>query len=130
MKSGGFLLRFVDVVLILLFGFIVISDLDEDTQIVLPESQETEQTGPDLEQVVYISITSEGDYLAEAENLQFASNDDLESYIQAKKNEFGENLKIRIRANHDTQVTYAIVAAQMCDRLQIQKAIDVRLLSR
>ncbi|MEX2640093.1 MAG: biopolymer transporter ExbD [Balneolales bacterium] len=130
MKSGGFLLRFVDVVLILLFGFIVISDLDEDTQIILPESHETEPMAPDLEQVIYISITAGGDYLNEAQNLQFETISNLESYIQAQKNSLGDNLKIRIRANYDTPVSHAIAVARICDRLEVKKAIDVKLLSR
>lgn len=130
MKSGGFLLRFVDVVLILLFGFIVISDLDEETRIILPESHETERAAPDMEVVVFISITSEGEYLNEAENLQFENLESLESYIQSKQNQLGNNLKVRIRANHDAQVRYAIAAAKICDRLNVKKAIDVKLLSR
>ncbi|MEX0780869.1 MAG: biopolymer transporter ExbD [Balneolales bacterium] len=130
MKSGGFLLRFVDVVLILLFGFIVISDLDEDTQIILPESEETESAQPDLEQVQFISITGTGEYLHEAENLQFENLDDLESYIQSLKNQLGETLKIRIRANHDSQVKHAIAVAQICDLLEVKKAIDVKLMTR
>ncbi|MEX0773935.1 MAG: biopolymer transporter ExbD [Balneolales bacterium] len=130
MKSGSFLLRFVDVVLILLFGFIVISDLDEDTQITLPESQETERAETDLEEIIYISITGAGEYLHESENLQFENLDNLEDYIQSKKNELGDDLKVRIRANHDAQVRHAIAAAQICDRLEVKKAIDVKLLNR
>ena len=130
MKKGSFLLRFVDVVLILLFGFIVISDLDEDTQIHLPESYETDPSSPGPEQILYISITNEGEYLHEMENLQFDDLEGLESYIVNQSNEIGDNLKVRIRANHDSQVKHAIAVAQICDRHSINKAIDVKLLNR
>lgn len=130
MNTGGFLLRFVDVVLILLFGFIVISDLDEDTEIILPESYETEQITPGRERIIYISINAEGTYLNESENIQFDNLESLESYILSKKNEFGNNIKIRIRANYDTHVKHAIAVAQICDQLQVRKAIDVKILTR
>jgi len=130
MRKGGFLLRFVDVVLILLFGFIVISDIDEDSQIVLPESSETEQADPELFDVIYIGITSEGVYFDERENISFASADDLRNYIQRHKNRYGEDAKVRIRANYDTQASHTIEVARICDELGVKKSIDVKLISR
>lgn len=130
MRKGGFLLRFVDVVLILLFGFIVISDIDEDSQIVLPESTETEQADPELFDVIYIGITSEGVYFDERENISFASADDLRNYIQRHKNRYGEDAKVRIRANYDTQASHTIEVARICDELGVKKSIDVKLISR
>lgn len=130
MRKGGFLLRFVDVVLILLFGFIVISDIDEDSQIVLPESSETEQADPELFDVIFIGITSEGAYFDERENISFASADDLRNYIRRHKNRYGEDAKVRIRANYDTQASHTIEVARICDELGVKKSIDVKLISR
>lgn len=130
MSKGGFLLRFVDVVLILLFGFIVISDIDEDSQIVLPESTETEQSDAELFDVLYIGITSDGTFFDERENISFATSGDLRTYMQSHKQRFNENAKVRIRANYDTQASYTIEVASICDELGIKKSIDVRLISR
>ncbi len=130
MKKDRYLLRFVDVVLILLFGFIVISDIDEDSQIVLPSSTETEQFTPDAEIVLYIGITSDGEFIDERENIHLQSDRYLRSYIQNHKNRYGDLAKVRIRANYDTQAQHAIRAAQICDELEVKKAVDVRLLSR
>lgn len=130
MKQGSYLLRFVDVVLILLFGFIVISDIDEDSQIILPSSTETEQSEAELFDVIYIGITPEGTYFDERENVSLSTSDDLKNYIQRHQNRYGEMAKVRIRANYDTQASYTIEAARICDEVGVKKAIDVRLISR
>ena len=108
MKRGGFLIRFVDVVLILLFGFIIISDIDEDSQIVLPKSTETPPLPPDFEELVFIGITNEGVYLLEEETIAVTSIPELERYLIQKKERYGEYLKVRIRSNYDTPVYYAL----------------------
>jgi len=130
MKNSRFLLRFVDVVLILLFGFIVISDIDEDSQIVLPSSSETEMFTPGAEIVLYIGITSDGDFIDERENILFPTELELKNYIRQHKRRYGDLAKVRIRANYDSKAQRAIRAAQICDDLDIKKAVDVRLLSR
>ena len=129
MKRGGFLIRFVDVVLILLFGFIIISDIDEDSQIVLPKSTETPPLPPDFEELVFIGITNEGVYLLEEETIAVTSIPELERYLIQKKERYGEYLKVRIRSNYDTPVYYAIVAARICDNHAITKALDVQILT-
>lgn len=128
MRRGSYLLRFVDVVLILLFGFIVISDIDEDSQIILPSSSETERFEAGAEVVLFIGITSEGEYIDERENIILENENQLRSYISNHKNKFGELAKVRIRANYDSQAQHAITAAQICDEIQIKKAIDVKLI--
>jgi len=127
MKRSRFLLRFVDVVLILLFGFIVISDIDEDSQIVLPSSSETERMEAGAEIVLFIGITSDGEYIDERENFLLPNEQSLKSHIQQHKDRFGDLAKVRIRANYDTQAHYAIRAAEICDEIEITKAIDVKI---
>jgi len=130
MKQGSYLLRFVDVVLILLFGFIVISDIDEDSQIVLPSSTETEQSEAEVYDVVYIGITPDGTFFDERQNLSFNGTDQLRNYIQQHQERYGELANVRIRANFVTKAQYTIEAAKICDEVGVKKSIDVRLLSR
>ena len=130
MKKGRFLLRFVDVVLILLFGFIVISDIDEDSDIVLPSSSETIMFQLGAEVVLFIGITTNGDFIDERQNILLESEESLIRYIRQHKNRYGDMAKVRIRANYDTLAQYAIRAAEICDELGIKKAIDVRIVSR
>jgi len=130
MNKGGYLLRFVDVVLILLFGFIVISDIDEDSQIILPSSYKAELMPPESDVVVFIGIDSSGGFFDERENLSITTTNSLRNYITRKRNESGDKLKVRIRANFDTEAKYVMQAAQICDDLGVKKAIDVRITSK
>ena len=130
MSRGGLLLRFVDVVLILLFGFISISEVTEQSRIKLPVSTETPQSYPDKEKVIFIGITREGRFLVDNEQKVITSIQRLREYIlEIKKLYESKNVKIRVRyrANWDTPVRYTIQAADLCDRLGIVKGIDVRL---
>ncbi len=127
MRRGRFLLRFVDVVLILLFGFIVISDMDEDSMILLPASSETELPPLGPEVVLYIGITSDGNFIDERENVHLQDTVQLRRYIQNHQSRFGDLAKVRIRSNYDTKAKYTIQVAEICDDLNVSKAIDVRL---
>ena len=130
MKTGSYLLRFVDVVLILLFGFIVISDIEEESLIDLPTTTEIELSAPDLETVTFIGITSEGIIFDERNDVRFRTLDDLRSYLEVRKNRFGESgYKVRIRANYNTPTSYVIPVADLCDELEIIKSIDVEITS-
>ena len=123
-------MRFVDVVLILLFGFIVISDIEEESLIDLPKSTETEVTAPDAELVTYIGISSSGILFDERNDVRFRSLDDLRRYLSIRKDRLGaDNYKVRIRANYDTPTSFVIPVANLCDELEIRKSIDVELVS-
>ena len=130
MKKARYLLRFVDVVLILLFGFIVISDMDEDSQIVLPISYEAEFNKPEMEVFLFIGVTSTGQLIDERMNTFFNDVESLRPHILRHKNRFGEFAKVRIRANYDTPTKYVIELAKLCDDLSIPKSIDVQLTGR
>ena len=130
MKQGSYLLRFVDVVLILLFGFIVISDIEEESLIDLPTTTEIEISAPDIETVTYIGITRTGILFDERNDVRFRSLEDLREYLQARKNRYGaDGYKVRIRANYDTPTSYVIPVADLCDELEIIKSIDVEITS-
>ncbi len=67
MKRSGLLIRFVDVVLILLFGFIAISEIKLHNDIDLARSTETERPPIDKREVVFIGVTKTGAYSIEAQ---------------------------------------------------------------
>jgi len=127
MKNAKYLLRFVDVVLILLFGFIVISEIDEDSQILLPSSYEAEITKPGNEIMLFIGITSDGMYIDEREKVLLQNDEVVKNYIRSHKNKFGDIAKVRIRSNYDSKTKYAIRLAQICDELEVNKSLDVRI---
>ena len=127
--AGGSIIRLIDVVFILLFGFISISEITERSKIKLPESAETPPSNPDKEKVLFLGIDSEGKYLVENETKVIFSTQDLFFYLQGKAAEMrrsGDELRVRIRSNWDTPIKFTMAAADICDNLQVQKGIDVR----
>lgn len=129
MSPGGGLIRLIDVVFILLFGFISISEVTEKSQIELPKSSETPPSNPDKEEVIFVGIDSHGRYLVENETQTVIGAENLYGYLSEKvaaANERGAPFRVRIRSNWDTPIKYTMAAADICDHLNVQKGIDVR----
>ncbi len=129
MDSGATLIRLIDIVFILLFGFISISEINQKSKIELPKSSETPASSPDRERVLFVGISAEGRYLLEDESLQANGPRELLGYLEDKVSEAiasGADLRVRIRSNWNTPIKYTMAAADICDHLNIEKGIDVR----
>ena len=127
MGRGGLVVRFVDVVLILLFGFISISSIRE-TAITLPESSETPPAPAELEEIVFVAIRGDGTYLVDDERQEVRGGPALYGFLQGQLAALGDTpVKVRIRASHDTPMRYLIDAARVCDALGVPKAFEVQL---
>ena len=127
MQSSGFVVRFVDVVLILLFGFISISSVQE-TEVELPQSTETPAPPPEAEEVIFVGIRSDGTYLVDEERLEIRGANGLLRFVATELQRIGDRpVKVRIRASHDTPMGYLVDAARVCDELGVAKAMEVRM---
>ncbi|MGB1656458.1 MAG: ExbD/TolR family protein [Longimicrobiales bacterium] len=125
MQKSGFVVRFVDVVLILLFGFISISSV-RATEIELPESTETGAPPPEVEEVVFVSIRTDGTYLVDEERVEIRGARNLFAWVAAEVDAMGDvPVKVRIRASHDTPMRYLVDAARVCDELGVDKTLEV-----
>lgn len=131
--GAGMIVRMIDIVMILLFGFICTAQLSSQSRITLPMTVELPPATPDPEIVVYVAVTNDGKFWWEEEK-QFTSDPAvLEGYLDAKKGELVRSqykMRVRLRANHDTPVRYVMQAAAICDRLEILKTVDVRIGSK
>ncbi len=129
MGSGATLIRLIDVVFILLFGFISISEVSQKSKIELPKSTETPLSSPDQEEVLFVGIDSGGTYLVENESQAIASPQGLYAYLSQKAEQAvneHHKLRVRIRSNWDAPIRYTMIAADICDHLRLQKGVDVR----
>ncbi len=121
-------IRLIDVVLILLFGFIAISEIDIRSQIKLAKSTTVPVTAPDKEVVVYVGVLPDGRYLVEKESRVVDQLEVLAGYLQNKRSLFSSNhtrLKVRIRTNYNAPVKYAFAVVNLCQRLGIPVGLDV-----
>lgn len=127
MQKSGFVVRFVDVVLILLFGFISISSV-RASEIDLPDSTETPAPPPTTEEVIFVGIRPDGTYLVDDERTQVRSAVELLRYLDAELGRLGDGpVKVRIRASRDTPMRYLVDAARVCDQLGVAKALEVQM---
>lgn len=129
MRKSGFLVRFVDVVLILLFGFISISEIQDQSLITLPKSTQTPETKPENQVVsIFVGITKNGVYLVDGESQQLRGKIALRNYLSNLKKRHGsKSLRVRLRSDFDASIEYTLIAAKLCDDLAIPKSIEVRL---
>jgi len=117
----------VDVVLILLFGFISISTIRE-TAVELPESTEDRDSRPDVEAVVAVGILSDGTYLVDEEVVRIEGQDALTEYlVSAQRQQPARSLLIRFRASYDSPVGHLMSAAALCDSLGLRHVFQVKL---
>ncbi|MDZ7344515.1 MAG: biopolymer transporter ExbD, partial [candidate division KSB1 bacterium] len=133
MSRGGMIVRFIDLVMILLFGFICSSELSQQSKIVLAKSWELPPTTPDPEIVVFVGITKDGNYWFDEERRNTPDLQELEQFLLARKNELmslRHKMRVRLRANHDTPIRFVMRAADLCDRLEVAKSVDVRMATK
>ncbi len=131
--GAGMIVRMIDIVMILLFGFICTAELSSQSKIELPVTVELPPSNPDAEIVVYVAVTREGNYLWADEKQGTADPAVLEGFLAAKKSELTRSrykMRVRIRANQDTPVRFVMQAAAICDRIDVLKTVDVRIGSK
>ena len=127
MNKSGFVVRFVDVVLILLFGFISISSV-QVTEIDVAVSTETQSPPPEVDEVLFVGIRSDGTYLVDDERLEILGARALLRFIALELERIGDaGVKVRIRASFDTPMRYLVDAARVCDELGVPKALEVQM---
>lgn len=129
MVGGGMMIRLIDVVLILLFGFISISEVSDKTDIHLPTSKLTPIQPPAQEEVVIVGITLDGRYRLRSGRLYLDTTQQLQQYLfqlTEKAASLGSNFRVRVRPHRDTPIRYTMQVAAICDKLHIPKGIDVK----
>ncbi len=127
-RRSDLILRLIDVVLILLFGFIAISEVSQRSKIELAESSTVPAAAPDREEVVYIGVLPDQRYLVEGETRLIEDDASLLGYIRSKRSELnGRNLRmrVRVRANHNAPVQPAFRVVNFCQQMKIPVGLDV-----
>ena len=126
MKRSGLLIRFVDVVLILLFGFIAISEIKLHNDIDLARSTENKRSEIDKGEIVFVGVTKTGAYSIDAQEAT-ARLDDVARYLKSKKGAPADSADFKVRVFPDSSAhTEAIKEVlRVCDQLEITKEVAV-----
>jgi len=132
MKRNSFLIRFIDIGLILLFGFIIISDITVRSQIELPGSDPGEpqqDRQPHMLAIKLMGNTSFGlyDSMEETELGVYETLSDLETGLRSydrQLREQGKTTVALIELDDATHMQTFIDVMDLCDKLGIAKNVN------
>ena len=136
MSNGSFLIRFIDIGLLLLFGFIIISDITVRTQLELPSSEEevlNEEGGEREITLLIIQIENSDTFRvmdSETEELLIETEraDQLEPElisVAASYRDRSVDVIMLIQPGEETVMQSLIYVMDVCDRLGIPRNINV-----
>lgn len=138
--KGKIIVRLIDIVLILLFGFISISEIDKKSQVRLSESRAMSVSHADQEDIIIVAILNEGEYLIENIDLddgvgngtEIKGFQNLAAFIYERHQEAeerGHHVKVRIRSNWYLPAKHTLDVAIFCEQLSIERSLDVKVTS-
>jgi len=136
MLKGGLMIRLIDIVFILLFGFISISEIGPQHSIEPPKTTHPRPEQDEGQQVLFIGITRPGLFIIETPNGVTMHSSDIEQVkkllaeIGAKIDPESTNLMVHICSNWDAPIKYAMRVTDICDTYKIPKALIVRKIEK
>jgi biopolymer transport protein ExbD len=128
MSKSKLIIRLIDIVFILLFAFISVSQIDTIAIIEPPKSAEAADGAPKGTHTIIIGVTKEGTYPVDMGDTVLKNARELRVYLTTQVRQAqnrGEQLGVRIRANWDSPVEYGLAVAKICKGLGIPKGLDV-----
>jgi len=128
MGKNNLMIRMIDIVFILLFGFIAVSQISTAEELVPPKSTEAEEAAPEGTEILLLEVRKNGTYAISDRQVTFSRLAQLRGYLAAAAREARAKdvqLGVRIRASWDSPVEYGLLAAKACSELGIPKGLDV-----
>ncbi|MBC8465920.1 biopolymer transporter ExbD [bacterium] len=127
--ANGSIIRLIDVVLIILVGFISVSDLRQKSQITLPQKKETPVDDTESEQIAAMIFIQEDGYqvMVEEDSVWF-NPDDLEG-VKSRLEEYKQNYDkplVAIDPSDSSPVQFTVNMIDVCSSLELPKSVLVR----
>lgn len=122
------IIRLIDIVLLLLFGFISIAQITKKSIIQLPKSVSAPLATPDREEVVFVGVMRDGTFLVDNETRSVVDPRVLQLYLKQTQTALAQQkavMRVRIRANWDVPMTHVFRAVAACEALQLPSGLDV-----
>lgn len=137
MSRGGFLIRFIDIGLLILFGFLMISDIENFSNIQMPGSEDQAvQDDPRRMTLVTVSISASGVFsVSELESNTVARGIETLAALEAllvdvrdRHEAAGRQVVVLIDPDENAIVQRMVDVMDLCDRNGILKNINVESL--
>lgn len=128
LSNGSLMIRMIDVVFILLFGFVAVSQISQAEEFKPPKSEEADESAPEGPEITIIGVHGNSTYTLEGGSITVRDMGALQRYLQqasVKARQNGADFKIRIRSNFDTPIDECLRVAKLCRDLGYAKGIDV-----
>ncbi len=132
MSKGGIIIRLIDIVLNLLFGFMCISTMERKSPVKLPQSDAPVQSEVQKEELFIISVNQEEQFLIESENRLVPNFEALTNLILSRNESYHKldrKMKVRIRSYWNLPIRYTMRIANFCRSNNIPVGMDVENLS-
>lgn len=133
MASRGFLIRFIDIGLIVLFGFVMLSDIDVLSQVEMSTADDAPQEDVVLERAV-VSVTIGADGVFTVSDVEtgsvlapaIGSVDSLENVLRQVRDAAGAGIEtiVLIQPDDNSIVQHTVDVMDICDRLGIAKSLQ------
>lgn len=136
MLKGGLMIRLIDIVFILLFGFIAISEIGPQHGIEPPKTTEQDSKNGKREQVFFLGITKNEKYVLETptgKNYHYADLKQIKlvlEQINGTQRDKKQKIRFHICSNWDAPIKYAMEVAKICDNNKIPKSLVVRKIEK
>ena len=129
MSKGGLIIRLIDVVLILLLGFIGISDFTIKTQIKLPQGVEDSNASIRKTQLIYIKADKNGKFAIADGTSKILGITNIYKVEQevARLYNINKNIIIIIEPDLDSIIQTTVDLVDICEKYQIPKSISYEL---
>ncbi len=128
MGNSNLMIRMIDIVFILLFGFIAVSQISSAKSIEPPKSTEASGASPEGTHIIIVGVQKHGTYTIGSGDPVFKDLVSLRKYLTNETNgsmAAGKKVGVRIRANWDSPIQSSLAVANICKRLGLPKGIDV-----
>lgn len=120
------MLRLIDIVLILLFGFISISHVDRAWEVDLPQASFVPELPPDFEDWVVVAVADEG-FVCGAERLRLPNEIALGAWLAREAAAGATHVRLRADREHESRIVSSVAA--LCEGLDLDLALEIRLAS-
>jgi biopolymer transport protein ExbD len=132
MSKKSIIIRLIDIVLILLFGFLIVSEINRKSPIRLPQSNVKVKREFDEEELMIVGIKQDTTLFLEGEDRAIASFNDLYSLILIRNESFkklNRKFRVRIRSYWNLPIKYTMRVANFCRNNDIPVGMDIHNVS-
>jgi len=132
MSKGSIIIRLIDIVLILLFGFLIVSEINRKSPVKLPHSDVKVKRDLEVEELLIIGIRRDTTLYLEGEHRVVPDLTELYNLIIVRNQSFtalNRKFRVRIRSEWNLPIKFTMQIANFCRKNNIPVGMDIHNVS-